>query len=945
MLFRKATKTADEAQPTEATEAPPTPIASAYEQDAPAAGGDLDGLEDLELDHDEATGPESKSRTSKLAKRLLAPRDQKTPRPKGTTPGKWRLRGVGGNLTVSKTGKVTAWFLSRNVSWSYRTQGDASLFIESLAEALAAFEEPNVHMRITQRPFPVSEWAERSWNDSPEPHQEYGAILERDQIRLADADQTDKMVFWGIEIGKRSTLAMMLVGGGTAVRARKMASRVELAEAREMSDKLSRLEEVMASPGLDAFAATSREMDWLLRKSFGLGCTLVPSSVESGDMLTETDLSAFAKEVSWAVKPLADSVEVTSTQNGGAQRRYNVILTLTNLPELNIPEQDEPWIARTDRLGFPVEWSIKYTKEAHEVTAQRMLKQLDKIRAQERHYRVDHEMDPPQQLARQAAHAHTVEDEMRVATDLNTRVVGHVRVAVSADTEEEAIRRVKALQKLYSRKGEWKQLIGQYHLAKEFVPMETISDKGAQRRMSVLKLAAGVPMAATEWGDREGISLGSVKGMSRQAAIWNPWWGPEHNESGFTPIIAGLGGGKTNLASLIVWKTACQGAGWTILDPSSLMSNIAKLPGMRDFSRVVNLLNSESGALNPYALVADPRLADFEEEEDPEREYQREVRKAQSQRRQLAMEVLTGCLPGEDHDDDLIRRTMREAINESPVNMHSTLDGVMETLKKMSEKADSSRAEVASNLYRTFSKKRDGELPRLFFASGSTTNDGGPSATTARVTFYGLKGLVAPPTDANIKYADWSEEQLLYNPILNLAGWATLREVYRKPRAERKGVVFDEFLELAKMGTGQQLAQKASTDSRKHNLVALALAQSGKAIIDSDVTNFVGSAFLGRTQAEDAQIANCQIAGIPADKGYTDMFAKLSEKKASALRDDSRRKDDTPREFIAKDYAGNIEKVVIDQRHHEAFMAAADSSPRSRERLDIRDTEKTEEAA
>lgn len=928
MFQRKAKKKADEAQPA-GHEAP----TNEWVQEVPE-GADDEG--------ETAPGDQAEVRVStdrrgaKLMRRILRPRKSEKKAAKLAKSGNWNLAGVAGNLTIGKDGKIIAWYLSQNVSWSYRTQRDATILIEDFAEALAGIEEPDVHLRVTSRPFPVSEWAERSWNDAPAPNDEYAAVLQRDQINLANADQTDKLCYWGVEVGKRSNLATMLVGGGNAVRARRLASSVERAEAQELAEKLSALDEAMAAEGLSAFAATAREMDWLIRKSLGLGCTLEPSPVAAPEELTVTDLSNFTQEVQWAVAPLADSVQVTSTQHGDTQRRYNVILTLANLAELTIPESDEPWIARTDRLGFPVEWSIRYTKEEHETTQKRMTKQLDRIRAQERHYRVDHDIDPPQQLARQAGMAAEVEDQMRNPDALNTRIVGHVRLAVSADTEHEAIRRTKIIAKHYTRKAKFSRMIGQYGLGREFVPMEKVNDQGAKRTMPLVKLAAGVPHAATQWGDLEGISLGYVQGMSRQAAIWNPWYGPENlNTSGFTPIIAGLGGGKTMLGNTMLWKTALAGASWTVLDPSSLISNIAQLPGMREFSRVVNVLNSENGALNSYALVPDPKREDFDGEGEGERMWRREVAKAKAQRRSLAMEALTGCLPGEDHGVPEIARVLRAAVNEAPDEAHSTVQGVLDVLQKWSTEADNSTGEIAKNIWRNLDKKKDGELPRLFFPDGSSTNDGSSVTTTARVTFYGLKGLVTPPSNNN--KIDWSEEQLLYHPILNLAGWAALREIYRRDRHERKGVYLDEFLEIAKSGSGGELAQKCATDSRKNNLVTLTLAQHGHAILDaagSGANNFIGSAFLGRTEDDDAQSANCSIARIPDDREYRAMFGRLSQKRSSALRNEKKEKDRTPREFIARDYEGNIEKLVIDQLHHEDFTTAADSSPTASGRLE-----------
>lgn len=876
-------------------------------------------------------GPNSPKKP--LLARMAAVRPGKATKPHTSRPGKWAMRAVSGNLTINKDGRLTAWYLSRNTSYSYRTVASAEQLIIETARGLNALEaDTKVHLRITSRPFPVSEWAERSWDDSPAPTDEYAQILRRDQLRLAHADQTDKLVFWGIDIGRRSPVAAALATGAASLRARRLATSVEEAEANELADTFRRLDEVMSAPGVDAYAADAQEMDWLIRKSLGLGCALTPAGGMEDDDLDADELSDFTRQVSWTAGPLADSVQVLSTQEATRQDRATVVLTLAALPELTIPEIDQPWIARSDQLGFPVEWSIRFTVESPSDTTAKMLKLADRVRAQDRHYRLDHGIEPPRQLSRQAQRVAEIEDELRNANALTTRIAAQVRVAVSGANEREALSRAEQLVKLYAQKGRWNRLLGQYHQAREFVPMEPLSDAGSTRRMSILKFAAGVPNAATEFGDRDGIALGFVTGMSRQAAILNPWWGPEHNRSGLMPIIGGLGSGKTFVANSIIYKTASQGVPWTILDPSSLMGKLADIPGMSEFSRAVNLLDADNGALNPYALVADPEWETYAENPDTqEREYHRAVKAAQAQRRSLVRDVLTGCLPGEKHGNKHTMEVLRTAIGRADYSMTATIDGVLAALDDMARTADQETGVEAQKLAETFRTVRDSELPRLFFADGDSTNDGSTALSENRVTFFGLKGLVAPPQGEEDR-TEWSEEQLLYRPILNLASWAALREIYRRPRTERKGLVLDEAHEITASGVGQTLVQKSATDSRKHNLVAMTLTQNASGIMNASIANYIGTAFVGRTQEEAEQRSAAKLLGLPDDPAYCAMFGSLSPLSTSALRGDSAKADFNPREFIAKDYHGNIEKIQIDQNHHPDFVVAADSTPREQQK-------------
>src|SRR5690625_7583084 len=135
-----------------------------------------------------------------------------------------------------------------------------------------------------------------------------------------------------------------------------------------------------------------------------------------------------------------------------------------------------------------------------------MVKLADRVRSQTRHYTVDHNIEPPRQLARQAQRVSEIEDEMRSTNGLTTRVVAHVRAAVSADTEKEAMRRAEKLVEHYGSRASWARMLGQYPMAKEVVPKENPADRGALRRMSIRKLAPGGHNAAIEVGVPDGNS-------------------------------------------------------------------------------------------------------------------------------------------------------------------------------------------------------------------------------------------------------------------------------------------------------------------------------------------------------------------------------------------------------------------------------------------------------
>ena len=104
----------------------------------------------------------------------------------------------------------------------------------------------------------------------------------------------------------------------------------------------------------------------------------------------------------------------------------------------------------------------------------------NRVDGQVEHWLVDHGKRPPKQLARQAEHRAQVEDEQRRGfTHLSTRTSGWYRIAVSGASEREALDRAAAVVELYKPHTTWVRDLGQYALAREFVPGEPLVVVGA----------------------------------------------------------------------------------------------------------------------------------------------------------------------------------------------------------------------------------------------------------------------------------------------------------------------------------------------------------------------------------------------------------------------------------------------------------------------------------
>lgn len=835
---------------------------------------------------------------------------------------KWALSRVANHVTFTDR-RMTAWYLLDPQMWSFRSVADGEALISAMAGQLAELTGRTMYGRITNRPYPVASWAKAAYNNSPAPTRGFEQILERDQLQLATRMQSDKLVYFGVDLGTRSTVVDVTS---------RVVSDVARRERAALQAKLDETDAMMTGPGIEAIPAVGNDMAWLLARSFALGCPVPQQDTVEEFSWTTEDLDEFAGAVDWTAEPLALSTRIESTMGDRRLVRHVVVLTVGRMGELFIPEKEEPWIAKTDKLRFPVEWSFRVDVRRPEETSREMNKLSDRIVAQIDHYMKDHDKEPPRQLSRQSARASEVEDEMRSGFDgLRTRTRGWFRIAVSAPTEDEALARATAVQNLYKPNIRIEREFDQYRLAREFVPGEPLANSGHTRRMPVLKLASGVPAATAEVGDKRGVLLGYTAGFAERAVTWDPWYGPEVVEgSGLVPLVGGLGAGKSWLMGGIVYKTCAQGVAWTIMDPSGRLGALTTLPEFRGMALNVNLLDSEPGTLNPYAMVRNPLLQWFTDEDQPEVAWRLAMSAAEAQRRDLAYDTLRWCLPPATAVREDVQSVLRDAISASAATPQSTVEAVLSVLQGRASHDDA----VARTIHARLQEAKERELSRLFFATPGRGHDGG-SVSTPRLTVFNLKGLVQ--AQEGKPREDWSYDELMSRPIMNLAAWSALRNVYRADVHERKGIAIDEAHEITKVGTGATLVQKVATDTRKHNIAALLSTQNASNVLGQNINNFVGAAFVGKTTDEQAQADACRLLGLPVGVGYETVMGRLSPRSRR-----SHERNQEPREFIFRDGMGGdggrggIEKIRIDFTNHPGLSAALDTTADPTKRRSLR---------
>ncbi|WP_414637960.1 ATP-binding protein [Actinophytocola sp.] len=820
---------------------------------------------------------------------------------------------------------VFAWYRLSPQRWSFRSDSQRQDLIAAIAGQYAELAGRWLHLRVTTRPYPIRMWAEAHVHNAVNRLPDAQGALSFDDYLIGEQQQllgrsmAEKEVYLGVQVQTRNMVDRAVERAAPLLR-RIFPTAVD-AELLALDSEVEHLDQVIGSAGLEGRPVTAEEMAWLMHRSCSLGLP-APRNLPAvpGAAWEPEDLASFTDAADFHQEPYSPTVTVRGrTGSNAGMTRHVAVLTVGQMHGLQIPEIDDPWVQHSDRLAASVEWSARiYVRRPEEVSGE-LGRQMNKVRSQVRHYTDEHELEPPQSLARQASRVLEIDDEMTSGfTALATRVRSWWRLAVSGPTERDALRMAQQLLELYKPKVAIEHPEAQYALAREFIPGESLASTAYLRRGSVVWAAAAVPTATAEVGDRRGILLGETCTATRRPVAWDPWMAQEIRDgSGLTAMVAGLGGGKSFLGGGIVYKTLRAGAYWTVLDPSGPLSKLCDLPELRPYARPINLLNAQPGILNPYRVVAEPQFEHFVDEEDPERAWRREKALAAATRRRLVLDVLTGLLPYDIARMPQTRIVLLRAVRMVGGRQDADPSLVFEALRRDASEHHEHAVVVADFL--------DEMRERMQLLIPEADADPYTDARDDRLTVLTMAGLTLPKDGVGREH--WTDAEALGVEMLNLAAWLTQRSIYERPKDLRKGVWIDEAFFLSEVPTGRVLMNRFARDSRKWNVRVMLSSQ-----IPADFLRIQGfvtlldSVFVGRLDDESAQADALRLLKVPIGAGYEQVIASLG-RRPGAHRDTER--DTSPRQFIFGDGAGGVERIRIDLSgpHLDHVRNAMDTTP------------------
>lgn len=842
--------------------------------------------------------------------------------------GPLALAEVRGNLAIARR-TVTAWFTVAEAVWPFQPDTERETMITSAAAQYAALAGiGEVHLRRTNVPFPVAQWAAKlTANARPLPD-DLGFIQDVDawvaQLDHAGdpAATLERPVFpswagttWQQHVAaaaarlaaEQYTTARTQIGVTFPLPKTRRGRDVILSDT--LTDQIQEVTARLAVGGLAARPSTPDEMLWLVHRSVspGLPATDDDLGVDPDDAAQLADL------VEWQRGAYAPMTHIIDRRTG--QSVHVAVLTVGRMEALTIPQVHEPWAHLSAQLDFPVEWSSRFHVLPPAVARGGIEHRMKMILSQQQDY-ADHGDHVPLELGRLADRAAAVIDQIDAGRPEDAaRVHGYHRMAVSGDTRQQCRDRVRAVIRAYNEiRVDVVHTRGQALLLREFIPGEPTIRAGHVRRMPVKMMAAAVPQATARVGDDRGDLIGVTATSGTRPVFWDPHFAMEVRErSGLTVFVSEPGGGKSTLLGALGYLNARRGVQVTLMDPSGPLARLARMPELRPYTRVVDLVGSEPGTLAPYAMIPTPRRGEFDPGRAGELEHRSAVALARAERSALVLDIIQMLLPEQVLDDRDTVVALREALRLVPAEESSTFDMVIDVLDDMGADGNVTAKIVAGLL----SDMREQPLAQLFFGRPPA----GVLDTDAALTIITMGGLRLPNMNRSRRL--WTVQETLAVPMLHLAHRLAVRRCYGGPMTSRKFVGLDEGHFLSGWESGLAFVDRLARDSRKWNLAALIASQNPKDILGLDVQNLVTTVFVGRI-VKDREIAEeaLRLLGAPVGVGYEGTLAGLSQ-----LHDTSSTDRLGYREFVMRDVDGRTQKIRVDVSYIDGLLDVLNTTP------------------
>ncbi len=617
---------------------------------------------------------------------------------------------------------------------------------------------------------------------------------------------------------------------------------------------------------LDVRAATTAEVQWLVRRAFcrGLGEPVVDGLHEPPAVVFEVNERACLQPLDAGVLRWFDGL----VEHRGRLLRieselgvgYQALLTLGALPdELIFPALNARLLsAIPDALPFGVDLTLnaRYLPNAHALRlVRRRIQDADQILRAE---------DDGEQGASDRGYART-----RQARDLLAYLQAPehpallratISLAVAAPDPEELDRRVAACRAAYGEIALHRPLGEQLRLFCQHLPAQRPRARGYDDVLTVEQVAAMMPTAGRPIGSRGGVHLAHTLGGGRTPVTFDLSEGSRTERPTSILCVGSLGSGKTMLAQTLMHHAFAAGARIVDVDPK----------GDHRFHELADV----APHVQAITLLPEPRLRGLL---DPLRVAPTHLR------HDAAVAFLCELLPS-GHDPAWVTAIVRAVDAVVHRDASPTCGAVIDALTA----GDQTAAHAAEGLA---VYARTG-LGQLGFASADSPS---PPIGDAQVTYLALRDLPAP--QPGVDRAQYTHTERVAEQIVRLVALLAM-DLMGGDRDRLKVFGFDEGWRLLQDPAGRLLLSALARMGRSELAVPIIATQLvTDALSDREATdNLIGATFAFGMRSEREAARALALLGLDPD-------------------DERRRRQllgFRAGQCLMRDHAGRIEAVQID---------------------------------
>jgi len=637
---------------------------------------------------------------------------------------------------------------------------------------------------------------------------------------------------------------------------------------------------------LDIDRATTRQLEWLVRRGFSRGLC-EPELDEAFDaqalvIADETDEQRYIPLERDLLRLMDTPIELGPrelTVHAEQGQSHQALLCLGALPEA-VPfpgRQAELLFAPLEALDFGVDASVCARYIANEAAVSLIRKKIvdaDNTYVEESHG--DH--GPSSATTYRPQAARELEDYL-TAGARPPLLCSTISLAVAAASKDELEQRVERVRREYAPVKLHRPLGDQLALFCAHLPGQRGRVPAYDDYLTVEQLGAMVPTAAHAVGSHTGPYIGHTLSASRQPVLFDL---TEASRTARPPsiLMAGtLGSGKTLAMELLLYQAFLQGSIIVDVDPKGAGDHrLADLPGVAGHVESIELSSERqfAGMLDPLR-IAPPEL-----------------------REDLAVSWLIGVLP--EPVEPGWRREVISAVRQ--VADRANQAGQTPTCGEVVARLVASEDPDAREVGRTLDVYADTGLARLGF---SRVDAPPPAAAAKQVTMLGIRNL-ARPLPGTPK-AEYSEEERIGQATLRLLAAYAMRLVAADP--SRHAVLgFDEAWVLLSDSTGRRLIEVLNRMGRSLNVTPILASQT---IAESaELENLLGALFVFGMESEREAARGIELLGRDPDS--RELRDQLLRFRAGRC-------------FI-RDYHGRVERCQIDLVD-PALLHTLDTTPNS----------------